>query len=256
MKKYELSRQKNIRDIGGLPGLDGKHIKYGHFFRGGAIHKVNEEDLKILRSFHLTDVVDFRGEDEFEAKPDFIIPGVKYHNFPAIEEKIKKEDVKHDDGNLIWFVKEGVKGLDHMKQQYKNLIRDEKSQRAYRNFFNILQQEDKVVYYHCSQGKDRAGLATFFIETILGVDYDLIVEDYLLSNVAMEKRVEKILEELKDKEYFNDFYRQSLIDVFAAKLEYIEGAIQVMNEEYGGPLNYIKTVLNVDIDKFREMYLE
>ena len=256
MKIYRLSHQKNIRDLGGLPGLAGKHIKYGHFFRGGAIRKVNEEDEKILKSFHLTDVVDFRGEDEYKGQPDFRLEGVTYHNFPAIQEKIRKEDIKNDDGNLLWFVKEGVPGKKHMIEQYKGLIIDEMSQEAYRNFFKLLMDENKTVYYHCSQGKDRAGLASFYIETILGVDYETIKEDYLLSNVAMKEKIEKLLGEIKDKKYYNPTYHQSFVDVFSADLDYLETAIEVMNERYGGPLNYIKNVLNVDIDKFRKMYLE
>lgn len=256
MKRYELSRQKNIRDIGGLPGLNGKHIKYGHFFRGGALHRVKEEDVPILKSFHLTDVVDFRGEDEFIHQPDFVLEGVTYHNFPAIEERINKEDIKNDDGNLIWFVKEGVMGFEHMKAQYQNLITDKKSQIAYRNFFKVLMGENKTVYYHCSQGKDRAGLASYFIETILGVDFETIKEDYLLSNEAMVEKIDHILQDIKYKEFYNPTYHQSLIDVFSARIEYLEAAIQTINERYGDTLSYVRNVLGVDIEKFREMYLE
>lgn len=256
MRTYQLSRQKNIRDLGGLPGLNGKHIKYGRLFRGGALHRVNEEDVPILESFHLTDVVDFRGDDEFFGQPDYHLPGVIYHNFPAIQEKVNKEDIKQDDGNLIWFVREGVKGHDHMIKQYENLIIDEKSQIAYRNFFKVLMKEGAVTYYHCSQGKDRAGLASYFIETILGVDYEIIKEDYLLSNVAMKERVERIFENIKYKKFYNPTYHQSLLDVFSAKLEYLEAAIKVIDERYGGTINYIKNILCVDIDKFRKMYLE
>ena len=256
MKRYELSRQKNIRDIGGLPGLDGKHIKYGHFFRGGAISKADKKDLKILKSFRLTDVVDFRGEEEFIHMPDVEIDGVTYHNFPAIEERVAKDDRNNEDGNLLWFVAKSKSGFEHMKQQYRNLINDHKSQTAYRNFFKILLENNRHVYYHCSQGKDRAGLASFFIETALGVDFETIKKDYLLSNEAMKEKVKVISTLLKNKPFYDENYHQTLLDVFAARLEYLESAIEEMNNNYGGPLNYIKDILCVDIDKFRKMYLE
>ncbi len=257
MKKYELSHQKNIRDIGGFAGYNGKHIKYGHIYRGGALHKVNDEDIFILNSFHLTDIVDFRGEDEFEHQPDVRLDGVTYHSCPAIEEKIKKEDRHNDDGNLLWFVAASSKGHDHMIDQYRRLISMEKSQRAYRHLFELLlENENKVVYYHCSQGKDRAGLATFFIETALGVSYEDRVADYLLSNEAMKDRVEKILSDIQYKPYYNEEYKQKLLDVFAAKIEYLEAAIDEMNQRYGGVLNFIKNILNVDIDRLRALYLE
>ena len=256
MKTYELSHQKNIRDLGGLVGFEGKTIKYNCFYRGGSLHKVNEEDIKILISFHLTDMVDFRGEDEFINQPDVKLIGVAYHNFPAIEERIKKEDVHNDDGNLLWFVSYGKSGFEHMKQQYKNLINDKKSQIAYRNFFKLLQKDNKAVYFHCSQGKDRAGLASYFIETILGVSGEDKIKDYLYSNIAMEKRVKKILSDIQYKSFYNEEYHQKLLDVFAAKIEYLQGALEEMENNYGGIMNYIKDVLEVDIDRFRELYLQ
>ena len=256
MKKIILSRQKNIRDIGGLEGFEGKHIKYGHFYRGGALHKVDEDDIEILKSLHLTDVVDFRGEEEFENAPDIKLEGVRYHNLAAIEERIAKEDRNDEDGNLIWFVRAGVSGFDHMKNQYRNLINDKKSQDAYREFFRVLMQEDARVYFHCSQGKDRAGLAAFFIEVGLGVHFPDIEHDYLLSNVAMQEKMERLIFGVKSKSFYNKDYHQSLLDVFAAKLEYLYAAIEELDTKYGGPIKYMEDVLNVDIDKFRKMYLE
>ena len=256
MKAYELSRQKNIRDIGGFEGFEGKHVKYGCFFRGGALAKVNDTDIEILKSFHLTDIVDFRGEEEFINAPDVHLEGVKYHNFAAIEERVAKEDKDDEDGNLIWFVRAGVSGLEHMKTQYRNLINDKKSQEAYKSFFKVLMQEGSTTYFHCSQGKDRAGLAAFFIEAALGVHFDDIRNDYLLSNVAMEEKLDRLIFGVKSKSFYNQDYHQSLLDVFSAKLEYLYCAIEELDQKYGGPLNYLKNILEVDIDKFREMYLE
>lgn len=256
MKVYELSKQKNIRDIGGFEGYESKTVKYGCFYRGGALHKVNEEDIAILKSMHITDIVDFRGEEEFVNAPDVKLEGVRYHNLPAIEERVAKQDKDDEDGNLIWFIRASVNGFEHMKKQYRNLINDKKSQDAYREFFRILMQDNASVYFHCSQGKDRAGLAAFFIEIALGVHFPDIEHDYLLSNAAMQEKMERLIFGVKSKSFYNQDYHQSLIDVFSAKVEYLYGAIEEMDQHYGGPLNYIKDVLGVDIDLFRAKYLE
>lgn len=257
MRKYILSHQKNIRDLGGLVGYQGKTIKYGRLFRGGAFGKVNDEDIEILKSFHLTDVVDFRGDEEFFNHPDYHLEGVRYHNFPAIQEKIKKEDRHLEDGNLIWFVRqEEETGFEHLKIQYRELITVEKSREAYRNFFEIVMQENRSIYYHCSQGKDRAGLASFLLEIGLGVSMEDAIDDYLLTNVAMEERIKKILEDIKSKPFYNERYHQSIIDVFSARMEYLNESIKTMNEEYGGILQYMEKGLGVDIAKLRSLYLE
>ena len=259
MKTYELTFQKNIRDIGGLVGLNNRPIKYGKLFRGGALIKVKDVDVSIVESFHLTDIVDFRSTIEFKYRPDYQIKGVTYHNFPTLKEDKKKEKevAFHDDGNLLWFIQPGDTGFNHLKRTYDELVVTKEAINAYKKFFKLLvSSNDKTIYFHCSQGKDRAGFAAFLIEMALGVSYDDAMEDYLLSNVAMEVRAESLLRSVEDKKFFNEEYKQSLFDVFSAKKEYIDSVINKMNELYGGTMNFIQNILKVDIDKLREIYLD
>ena len=256
MKIYELSFQKNIRDLGGLKGHNGKTIKYNRIFRGGALHTVNKDDIEVIKSFHLTDMIDFRGEKEFIHKGDVKIEGINYINLPTIEEKIKQEDIHNEDGNLLWFVNENDSGFEHIKKQYKDFVVSKKTQEAYRRFFEILMQDNKVIYFHCSQGKDRAGLAAFYIEIALGVSMLDAMNDYLLSNIAMDKKIDGLIKSVQNKPFYNERYHQSLLDVFAAKKEYLQASIDTINENYGSVLNYLQTVLNVNLDRMRELYLE
>lgn len=256
LRKYELSHQKNIRDFGGLKTNDGRHIKYGRLFRGGAFGKIDEEDIKILTSLHLTDIVDFRSEKEFFAHPDRRLKGVEYHSFPAIRETIKIENTNYEDGNLLWFVHDDETGFTHLKKQYEELVTIEESVTAYKNFFKVILQDDKVTYFHCSQGKDRAGLASFLIETALGVSFEDALEDYLYSNIAMKSRVEKIKEEIKNKSFYNEEYEKSLYAVFSAKEEYLRASIETMNEVYGGVIPFLENILEVDIKRLKDLYLE
>ena len=257
MKIYELSKQKNIRDIGGLVGYEGKTIKHGRIFRGGSLEKVSEEDIEIINSFRLTDVIDFRSRNEFVHHPDHFFEGVKYHNFTTFEHENKKEDVVYDDGNLLWFMNQGDTGFQHLVRTYNELIDTEEAQEAYANLFKIIMKNgDPVTYFHCSQGKDRVGVGAYLIESALGVSEEDKINDYLLSNVAMEKRKDNLINFVKDRPFFNEQYRKDLLEVFSAKIEYLNEAIRVMNEKYGGVMTYIEKVLKVDIKKLREMYLE
>lgn len=257
MKKYPLSFQKNIRDIGGLLGYQDKKIKYGKFYRGGALVKLTDEDIDIIKSFNLTDIVDFRSSDEYISRPDYRLNGVTYHNYPVLPENPGIETIaKKEDGNLIWFVEKGYSGYEHLKKMYHHLILTEEGIAAYKNFFKIIMQEDKVIYFHCSQGKDRAGFAAYLIEIALGVSDDVAINDYLLSNEAMAIRVEFLLDKIKEETYFDEKYKESLINVFSAKLDYLNETIKSMKEHYGGTIEFIQNVLEVDIDKLREMYLE
>ena len=256
MITYTLSHQKNIRDLASYTGYKGRKIKKGRLFRGGAFYRVNEEDITILNSLNLTDVVDFRGNEEFIYNPDYHLKGVNYHNFPAIQEKIKPEDRHNEDGNLLWFVEKGKTGFEHLKNQYRDLISHPKSQEAYRNFFKIVQSDNKVIYYHCSQGKDRAGLASFFIEYALGVDMETMIEDYLYTNKAMEERIISVTKGVENKSFFSEQYRQNIVDVFSAKLEYLYAALDEINTNFGGLDKYLKKNLGINFRRMRKLYLE
>ena len=53
--------------------------------------------------------------------------------------------------------------------------------KAYKQFFDILlDQEEGAILWHCSEGKDRTGLASLLILHALGVPPETIMEDYLL----------------------------------------------------------------------------
>ena len=255
MKRYELSFQKNIRDLGGLKTVDGRFLKEGRLFRGGALARVNEDDVKVIDSFHLTDIVDFRGEEEFLHRPDHLFDGVEYHNFPIIEEKVK-DPKRNDDGNLLWFLEEGASGAKHLLDCYQEFILSPKAIAGYHKFFELLLNEGRTVYFHCSQGKDRAGFAAYLLEIALGVPEEKAREDYLLTNLAMKEKIASLTKRVENKPFFNERFRQDLIDVFSAKEEYLDESIRLMNERYGGTMNYIQKAVGVDVERLKELYLE
>ena len=259
MKIYELTHQKNIRDIGGFITKDGRHIKYGRLYRGGALLKLDENDIKIIEGFHLTDVIDFRNADEFIVNPCYRPSGAKIHNIPVLKkdpDSKKRKEVKGADGNLLWFVGDHTSGLEHLIQVYSEFVSTDEGVNAYKEFFKIIMKEGSVCYFHCSQGKDRTGFAAYLLEIALGVDEEEAVEDYLLSNVAMTKRAEALLRQVEYKPFYNEQYKKDLIDVFSTKKEYLASAKEAMEMLYGGTIAFIQNALEVDIDRLKDMFLE
>ena len=227
------------------------------FIEAVFLGKVSEEDIQIIDSLHLTDIIDFRGSHEFNHRPDYPFEGVNFINLPTMKEDIKKEKSKSEDSNLLWFIDEGVSGFDHMHNLYPDLLLDEVAINALRKFFRILiDNPDHVFYFHCSQGKDRAGLVAYVLEIALGVSKEDAREDYLLSNEAMAIRTQYHIDELKDEPFYDETYEKSLRDVFSAKEEYLDHALEAVDKKYGSMENYITQVLCVDVEKLRNLYLE
>ena len=71
----------------------------------------------------------------------------------------------------------------------------------------------------------------------------------------MEKRAEALLRSVEYKPFYNEEYKKNLIDVFSTKEEYLQSAIDAMNELYGSTMGFIVKGLGVDIDHLKAIYL-
>ena len=67
---------------------------------------------------------------------------------------------------------------------YVNFLFSERGKSAYRALFRVLLElpEGRSVLWHCTDGKDRTGVASMLILAALGADRRTILEDYLLTN--------------------------------------------------------------------------
>ena len=144
-----------------------------------------------------------------------------------------------------------------MMNTYKELFTTEVGINAYKTFFKIIQENnDGAILWHCSQGKDRAGMAAYLIEYALGVSEEDRINDYMLTNVAMEKKI-KQLTPIVLKESNGDYsLLPSLKDVFSADEDYLNEAINSINENYGSIDNLLVNELGVDIKLLQDKYLE
>lgn len=255
MKQIILSYQKNIRDLGGYVGFGGKKVKFGKIYRGGHLHRVSLPDIIKINKLHLTDIIDLRGVKEFNVHHDYNFKGVTFHNIPPMIEEVKKGQQKYEDSNLLWFLGDD-EGFEHMLLVYRDITTSPFGIEAYKKLFALLKDRNKTFYFHCSQGKDRAGMAAYLFLIALGVSEEDARKDYLLSNEAMELKIKELKKLLGEEDYFDEQYERSLRDVFTAKEEYLDAALDAIKEKYGSVLNYLKEALDVDVDEFRSIYLE
>ena len=255
MENLKLSKQKNSRDIGGMIGYQGKKVKNNRLFRGGLISKLSKEDIAIIEELHLTDIIDLRSESEFIHRPDQYFENVRYHNFSPIKEDVNLKDSASADSNLLWFLGDSTDGYAHMVKTYKEMVKEDYAIEAFRNFFKVVQIDNRSIYFHCSQGKDRTGLAAYFLEIALGVSEEDAREDYLFTNVAMQEKKKQLKDQLRNKAYFTPGYEKALEEVFSAREEYLDSALNYIKEKYGSVEKFLTDVLDVDFDLLRSIYL-
>ena len=112
--------------------------------------------------------------------------------------------------------------------------------------------------WHCSEGKDRAGLASAIAECALGVPEDYIRSDYLATNIFARTRAERVLDDLGRHHLARD--ADADVDaLFYAYPDYLDAAFKAVGERYGSLLGYIEEGLGFGPDKqrgLRDRYLE
>ena len=146
-------------------------------------------------------------------------------------------------------------GMKLLLNTYKELVTSEEGIKAYQNFFKTLVEHDGAFLWHCSQGKDRAGLAAFFLEYALGVPLQDCIDDYLYTNIAMEKKIKQLTPLVLKMSNYDRSLLPILRDVFEAKIEYLNTALDTINSTYDNLDNFLINILKIDIESLRNKFL-
>lgn len=238
---FILPSQPNFRDFGLIPLTGNRTITPGRLFRSGDLSMLKETDLEILEPLQIRTVVDFRSPREVAKRPDQSAGSRSQLVHLPIEDASRELAVKHfDDRNA-----EGLRNI--LIGDYRRMVREHRPE--FRAFFQLLQDGDTLpVVFHCAAGKDRTGLAAWFVLTALGVDDQIIRADYLETNRFTQQFADKIIARTNEKGLHGEILRP-LLEV---RNEYIDAALEEISLRFGGLKNYLKDELGADQDRLRE----
>ena len=270
-RKITFEKIQNCRDFWGLTTSDGYYVRNGHMFRSANLSEVSESDInRLVRIYHLKKIIDLRTTMEKEQKPDVKIDGVEYIHIPIFDEiKLgisheKETDIESVGGRTVaenGGQADGKKQMSYnmppqMEDMYRWVVSNKVCMENLGRVLQIILQHDYdsgSILWHCTEGKDRCGMVAALILSILIVDKNVILEDYLLTNEVNGPKAEmyyqKVLEAGKP-----EAYALSVKNAFLAKKEYFDAAFDVIDKEYGGVDKYIRDGLNISegmIEDFR-----
>lgn len=209
-KEILLPGVHNSRELGGyLAG--GRIVKKGVLIRTGElVNAAPEAKIKLSETYHIKHIVDFRMKSEVVKSPDPIIPGADNHNYSVVEIEdyfamlgntdIPKDILSQpmDKSRMIEIAYErGLIG----PQMYSMYLLGDRGKKAYKDFFRLIIESDPdkgAVLWHCTDGKDRAGLAAALLLAALGADMKTILDDYMLTNVYNEQKIDAIKSKYSD----------------------------------------------------------
>ena len=260
----------NARDLGGYTMLDGRIVDSGRLLRAAHLADATDEDIRNLERLPVTAVIDFRKEQEKVGKVDREVPGARYTSLPidpsgnamatATEEEKKKfsGQKKFDVRKVIVFAAFNKKAQAVAREMYPTLLFDPDCQQQFARFFRlVLETENGAVLFHCTQGKDRTGIASALLLAALGADRETIVADFDATNRVYEKDVRKYSRRVK-------FWggKEEEVGVVKAFLgcntENFIKALDRIDQEFGSLQAYLKGPIGLtdaDIQTLRERYL-
>ncbi len=260
----------NARDLGGYTMLDGRIVESRRLLRAAHLADATDEDIRNLERLPVTAIIDFRKEQEKVGKADREVPGARYTSLPvdpsgnamatATEEEKKKfsGQKKFDVKKVIVFAAFNKKAQAVAREMYPTLLFDPDCQQQFARFFRlVLETENGAVLFHCTQGKDRTGIASALLLAALGADRETIVADFDATNRVYEKDVRKYSRRVK-------FWggKEEEVGVVKAFLgcntENFIKALDRIDQEFGSLQAYLKGPIGLtdaDIQTLRERYL-
>jgi len=258
-----LDGQPNFRDLGGHETADGRTVKWGEVYRSGELPRLSDGDMAKLEELEIQTVVSFLTEKEIAARGPDRLPG------GTVEVALPME--AGNLGDLTAVVNEARRTGDFSEVPadinpdiHRRLVVEA------REYYAALLREiadpaNRPLVFHCSHGIHRTGTAAAILLSALGVPWETIREDYLLSNTYRQEEIDHRLAQLRDLHAENTGVAPEEVDTtnmdafYILQGAYIDAALEQAVEDYGSMEAYIRDGLGItdeEVEKLKSQLLE
>jgi protein-tyrosine phosphatase len=262
-RHVELEGQPNFRDIGGYETADGRTVKWGQVYRSGQLPDLTDDDLGRLETIGLRTVVTFLVPGEIERYgADRLPEGVREVRLPITGER--GEQLALQAGTAIKTGDFSALPADLNPELHRLLLSEAREEYA-ALLRELTDPSNRPLAYHCSHGVHRTGTATAIVLSALGVPWETVREDYLLSNHYRAEEIEHELERIRQKVASDRGVDPNNVDMtnveafYVLDGSYIDGTLERAIEDYGSMEDYIREGLGLtdeEIDLLRSQLLE
>ena len=165
----------NTRDLGGYPTASGEHTRYLRFLRSDAPINIKDSEVEFLISNNITTVIDLRSLEEIGVYPCFFSgkQGFDYHHCPLFG----SGNIPTEENEIPGFYMDMLSNSDVIYSAMKTIA-----------------DADGGVLYHCTAGKDRTGVISALLLSLVEVPLSDILADYQVSHTYIRPMIEMIRE--------------------------------------------------------------
>ena len=213
---------------GGYPTADGNTVRGGRYYRAGRQDRMTESDLEKIRELGVRTQIDLRKNDEIDVQGRGPLEdmGVRHVHLPVIPDGGTDELAR-----LVGDT--GISGRRYLG--YLSFGGD-----TWAKMFEIFAEaEDHPIVIHCTAGKDRTGVSTAFLLSVLGVDRALIEADYLLTNRDVGRQVD-FLESIGGLP--EGVGRDEMMHHAGVPETAMHDFLNGLEEQWGGALGYLRSI--------------
>ena len=244
----DLVGTANTRDVGGLPAAGGL-VRRGLLIRSDNLQHLTQQDVTLLvTEVGVRTVIDLRTNSEraqegpapLEAHPDVV-------HLPL--SLIPDEELLYSDPSVVLpdrWADGAVGAYLHFLRDIPGSIRE-----AVRRLADPAAGGSIV---HCAAGKDRTGVLTALVLDTLGVDRELIIADYELTNA----RIEGVFARLAQSSTYAADVQRIGMDAHRVSPDTIDKVLVHLDEVDGGSARYLGSigVTDAELDRLHERFVE
>lgn len=233
---------QNFRDLGGYPSYSTKkETRWGMLYRSAEIDSLAYYSINELKSIGIKTMIDLRAnvklqkqnplQEEFKIIHIPIVTG----DMEDILRGIKEQKIRSDTVYRI------------VEQMNRDLI--DSYTKEYRRIFDVLlDRENYPVVIHSSSGKGRTGIVSALVLSALGVNEDIVMEDYRLSNDYFNiPAVSKYAYQLPARS------QEAITTVFSAREDFLNAAKEEAERKYGNMDTYLQKGIGLKKEEIKKL---
>ncbi|AZA51832.1 tyrosine-protein phosphatase [Chryseobacterium sp. G0201] len=248
----KIKKVNNFRTVGNIKNSEGKTLKEGKFYRSGNLYQLKNSSFNELEKLGIKEIIDLRNAKEIGDKPDHLPENMSYKKYSAFEDQ---GDQLSQAKKLVLKGKVNASDADkRMLDFYREYVTE--NPEIIKKIITEILESDRPILYHCTAGKDRTGIITALILSVLKFDKETIYNDYLLSNNYRKNLVQKRLNLANNLHFIYPKMDLKVLEKLSwIESDYLDAAFDEINKKYGSIDIYIQQVLGISENK-RQQYLQ
>lgn len=256
-----FEKLSNFRDIGRLKTTRGNFMKSGVLFRSDELSRATNHDIDLLQKYNIKVICDLRTPRECNKKPSPVLlsQGIKMINIPLHDQET--HDISRKQLVNYIFSKSGGEEFEKFSKNYYHHIAFDRTTQI-KEIVTILSHEcNYPTLIHCTAGKDRTGYIAALIQLLVGIPYETVAQEYLMTNHFYETRMEKVIKVIKVMKWITLFQisPERVKYIFMAQRAVLEEVHDTIIRKYGSIEDYLCEACEVErniILKLKNLLLE